>query len=146
MKNRLTLTITIMMLVAAAAITAEAQVFGSTQMRVRIPFGFNVGNRTLPAGDYTVTVLNPNSDRRVLRLRSKDGRSSAVIQTNGAESNATADAKLVFNRYGDAYFFAQAQMAGDSTRLTAVKTKAERHKEREIARNGSKTKVEVFAE
>lgn len=115
-------------------------------MRVRIPFAFNVGNKTLPAGDYTVTVSNPTSDRRVLRLRSKDGRASAVIQTNGAEANEPADAKLVFNRYGDTYFFAQAQMAGDTTMLMAVKTKAERHKEREITSNRSKTKVEVFAE
>ena len=146
MKRQLTLTIAIMMLLAVAAITAAAQAFGSKQMRVRIPFAFNVGNNTLPAGDYTVTVINPSSDRRVLRLRRKDGRASAVIQTTGTESNEPADAKLVFNRYGDTYFFAQAQMAGDTTRLAAVKTSAERHKLREIASNRSKTKVEVFAE
>ena len=146
MKRQLTLTIAIMMLLAVAAITAAAQAFGSKQMRVRIPFAFNVGNNTLPAGDYTVTVINPSSDRRVLRLRRKDGRASAVIQTTGTESNEPADAKLVFNRYGDTYYFTQAQMAGDSTTLAAVKTNAERNKAHEIARNGSKSTVQILAE
>ncbi len=41
---------------------------------------------------------------------------SALVQTNGIKSDNADTAKLVFNRYGDTYFFAQAQMAGDSTR------------------------------
>jgi hypothetical protein len=146
MKRHLTLTIAIIMFLAVATITAEAQVFGSTQIQARIPFSFNVGNRTLPAGDYTVKVLNPNSDRRVLQIRSKDGRLSALIHANDSTSKNPNDAKLVFNRYGDTYFFAKAQMAGDPTMLAAVKTSAERNKKHELARNGSKSTVEIRAE
>ena len=146
MKKHLSLTIAILMLLAVVASTAGAQVFSSKVMRARIPFAFNVGNTTLPAGDYTVTVVNPSSDRRVLRLRSKDGRSSAIIQTNSAKSSETENAKLVFTRYGDTYFFAKAQMAGDLTMLTAVKTSAERHKDRELASNGGPKTVEIIAE
>jgi hypothetical protein len=146
MKRHLTLTIAIMMFMAAVTITAEAQVFGSKEIQARIPFSFNVGSRTLPAGDYTVKVLNPNSDRRVLQIRSKNGRLCALVHANGIKSNNPNNAKLVFNRYGDTYFFAQAQMAGDSTALAAVKTSAERHKQTELARNGSKPAVEILAE
>ena len=146
MKKLITLTIAIMMLLAVVASTAEAQVFGSKQVRARIPFAFNVGNKTLPAGDYTVSVVNPNSDRRVLRIRSNDGKLSVLIQANDATATELEAAKLVFNRYGDTYYFAQAQMAGDSTALTAVKTSAERHKEREIASNGRKQTVTVAAQ
>jgi hypothetical protein len=134
------------MFMAVVTITANAQVFGSKQMRARIPFAFNVGNTTLPAGDYTVRVLNPNSDRRVLQIRSKDGRMSALIHTTGATSNNPDDAKLVFHRYGDTYFFAQVQMAGDSTMLAAVKTSAERSKHRELASNVRQATVEIIAE
>ena len=146
MKKYLTLTIAMMMVLAVATITADAQVFGSKQMSARIPFAFNVGNKTLPAGEYTVKVLNPNSDRYVLQVRSADGKLSALIQTNGAKANNPNNAKLVFHRYGDTYFFSQAQMAGDSTSLAAVKTSAERNKAHEIARNGSKATVEIIAE
>ena len=146
MKRYLTLTIAILMFMAVVTITADAQVFSSKQMSASIPFAFTVGNKTLPAGEYTVRVVNPSSDRRVLQIRSKDGRVSAVIQTIGATSNSADDAKLVFHRYGDTYFFAQAQMAGDPTMLAAVKTSAQRSKERELASNVRKATVEILAE
>ena len=148
MKRYLTLTIAILMFMAVVTITADAQVSGS-KMSASIPFAFNVGNKTLPAGEYTVRVVNPSSDRRVLQIRSTDGRVSAVIQTIGAalnSANNADDARLVFHRYGDTYFFAQAQMAGDSTMLAAVKTNAQRSKERELASNVRKATVEIFAE
>lgn len=146
MKRYLTLTIAILMFMAVVTITADAQVFSSKQMSASIPFAFTVGNKTLPAGEYTVRVVNPSSDRRVLQIRSKDGRVSAVIQTIGATSTSADDAKLVFHRYGDTYFFAQAQMAGDPTMLAAVKTSAQRSKERELASNVRKATVEILAE
>jgi hypothetical protein len=103
MKRYLSLAIAIMMFMTLATITAEAQVFGSKEIKARIPFSFNVGSRTLPAGDYTVKVLNPNSDRSVLQIRSRDGRLSALIHANGITSKDQNNAKLVFNRYGDTY-------------------------------------------
>jgi hypothetical protein len=84
MKKYLTLTIAIMMFVAVMAVTAEAQVFGTQRVRARIPFAFNVGDKSLPAGEYTIAVLNPTSDRKVLQIRSTDGRLSALIQTMSA--------------------------------------------------------------
>ena len=146
MKKYLTLTIAILMVMAVATITADAQVFGSKQVRAQIPFAFNVGKTTLPAGEYIVSVVNPNSDRMVLRIRSIDGRNSALVQTNSTRSNNSDAAKLVFNCYGDTYYFAQAQLAGDATALAAVKTSAERNKANEIARNGRKSTVEILAE
>jgi len=149
MKRYLTLTIAIMMLLGVVAVTADAQVFGSKQVRAHIPFAFNVGKTSLPAGEYTVTVLNPSSDRQVLQIRSKDRRLSALIHTTETTSKNrdNADkAKLVFNRYGDIYFFAQAQMAGDSTTWAALKTSAERNQEHALAKNVSKATVAIAAE
>ena len=145
MKKYLTLTIAIMMFLAVVTVTAEAQVSASRQISARIPFAFNVGSKTLPAGEYTVKVLNPNSDRSVLQIRSKDGKLSALVQTNGIKSENADAAKLVFNRYSDTYFFAQAQLAGDSTALAAVKSSTQRNKEHELARNVSKSAVAVLA-
>ena len=145
MKRYLTLTIAIMMFVAVVAITAEAQVFGTQRMRARIPFAFNVGDKSLPAGEYSIAVLNPTSDRKVLQIRSTDGRLSAIIQTNERNANTPEQTKLVFNRYGDRYFFAQAQMAGDSTTLAALKSNEERNTEQTLASKRGKATVTIIA-
>ena len=146
MKRNLTITIALMMFMAAVTITAEAQKLGSQQMRARIPFAFNVGRTNLPAGEYTVAVLNPNSDRKVLQIRSADGKLSALIQTSELNANAPERTKLVFNRYGNRYFFARAQVAGESTTMAAVKSSAERNEERAVARNGRKATLAIVAE
>lgn len=146
MKRYLTLTIAVMMFLAVVTVTAEAQVFGSQTMRARIPFAFNVGKTNLPAGEYTITVLNPNSDRKVLQIRSADGRRSALIHTAGVNTNTTDNAKLVFNRYGSRYFFSRAQMAGEATTLAAVKSRAERSEEQAVASKGNSATVAIFAE
>ena len=145
MKRHVILGIAIMMFVAVAASTAEAQVSGAQRMRARIPFAFYVGAKNLPAGEYNITVLNPTSDRKVLQIRSTDGRLSAIIQTNERNAPTPEEAKLVFNRYGDRYFFAQAQMGGDSVTLAAVKSSAERNTEQIIASKAKKATVTINA-
>ena len=140
MKKFLSLSFAIMMFGAVVAITAEAQMSGTQRMRARIPFAFNVGGKSFPAGEYSISVVNPTSDRKVLQIRSMDGRVSAIIQTNELNvktpnATAPAQARLVFHRYGDRYFFAQAQMGGDTSTLAALKSNAERNTEQTLARN-----------
>jgi hypothetical protein len=125
MKRHLNTLAAILILVGGLTISAQAQTAGAQKVVANIPFAFNAGNTNLPAGKYTITVLNPSSDRKILQIRSTKGPSATVLTT--AESgNISDDAKLVFQRYGDRYFFAQVQMAGDSTSLAAVKSNTER--------------------
>ena len=135
MKRRFHIPMAILMLLGVLTVGAQAQTSNPQRVIAHIPFSFSVGEKRLPAGKYTITVLNSSSDRRVLQVRSTDGRSSAMIQTTTVQSSASDDAKLVFNRYGDRYFFAQAQMAGDSTSLAAIKSSSERAQQRTIAAN-----------
>ena len=74
-----------------------------------------------------------------------DGRFSALIVTTGVTGNASDGAKLVFHRYGDRYFFAQAQMAGDPTSLAAIKSKAERAEQHAVAKAGKKSVIVKIA-
>jgi hypothetical protein len=48
---------------------AQAQTGSRTQLIAKIPFQFNVGNKSMPAGEYTVSQVNPSSDRAVRQLR-----------------------------------------------------------------------------
>jgi len=133
-----------MILLAGVLVTgANAQTSSTQKVIASIPFTFSVGKTTLPAGRYTITVLNPSSDRKVLQIRSLNGRSSAMIFTTGVIGNASDDAKLVFERYGDRYVFAQAQMAGETTSLAAVRTKEPRDKH--IAKAAKKSLVVIVA-
>ena len=119
MKRFFNISLIVIVFAGVIAINAHAQ----TKAIASIPFAFNAGKTTLPAGRYTITVLNPSSDRKILQIRSMNGRSSAVILTTGIIGNTSEKAKLVFERYGDRYVFAQAQMAGDDTALAAVRSK-----------------------
>jgi hypothetical protein len=91
-------------------------------MVANIPFSFTVGKTTLPAGKYTITVLNPSSDRKALQLRSMNGRFSAIVLTNSETGSVAGNSKLVFESYDDQYFFTKAQWAGDSTTLAALRS------------------------
>lgn len=118
--------ILVAIIILATALTAGAQAQTTQRVIANIPFAFTANNKTLPAGKYTITVLNPSSDRKALQIRSMNGRYSAVVLTNGVIGNVAADnSKLVFERYDDRYFFAQAHLAGDSTSLAALRSNKE---------------------
>ena len=119
MKKLFNIPLIVIVFTGVLAINAQAQ----TKVIASIPFAFNVGKTMLPAGRYTITVLNPSSDRKILQIRSLNGRSSAVVMTTGIIGHTSDNAKLVFERYGDRYVFAQAQWAGDETTLAAVRSK-----------------------
>ena len=136
MKKYFGLTIAMMMLVAVVARAAQAQSNGSPLMHAHIPFAFHVGSTELPAGEYNIAVLNPSSDRKVLRIQSTDGRVSAIVTTVDQNTKSAEKSKLVFHRYGETYFFAQAQVSGEATSLAALKSSAERTEARTIAKLG----------
>jgi hypothetical protein len=143
MKKQAYTMIATIVLVGSMAVAAQAQTSGYTKLIANIPFQFNVGNKTLPAGEYTVAQVNPASDHAVLQLRSKDGRAGARVQMGSVIGKAKESAKLIFNRYGNQYFFAQAWVDGDNTGLQAPKSRAERNTDRELA--GMKPTSEAVA-
>ena len=147
MKRYLNFPLAIIILIGVVAISAQAQSSSNAQRLIaKIPFAFTVGHKTLPAGRYTITVLNPSSDRKTLQVRSMDGHSSAIVLTTAANATATDNAKLVFDCYGDHYYFAQAQMAGDSASLAAVRSKVENAEQVALAKSNKKSIVAIAAE
>lgn len=146
MKKHLNIAMAAIILVVALGIGARAQSVSSQRLIATIPFSFNVGKTTMPAGKYTITVINPSSDRKALQIRSANGSSSAMIQTIGVLGEVSDDAKLVFHRYGDRYFFAEARPASDSTALAAIKTNAEKALQQTWAKSRTRGVVVITAE
>ena len=143
MKKQAYTVFAMIVLVGSMALAVRAQTSGRRQLMANIPFQFHVGNKTLPAGEYTVVQVNPASYRAILQLRSKDGRAGAMVQTTSVIGKTQESAKLVFRRYENQYFFAQAWVDGDNTGFETHKSRAERAAEREIA--GIKAKTEAVA-
>jgi hypothetical protein len=85
-----------------AAASASAQ---TNLVKINIPFDFNLGNISLPAGEYQVD--KPNDARNQL-LFSRKGSPGVFVNSDAAETSAASSrTKLVFHRYGTSYFLYQ---------------------------------------
>ena len=144
MKRFFNIPLIMIMFAGVLVINTHAQTNGAHRVIASIPFEFSVGKTTLPAGRYTIAVLNPSSDRKILQIRNVNGRSTAVVLTTGVIGSASDDAKLVFEHDGERYVFAQAQLAGDETKLAAVRSRTERDKR--VAKAMKKNVVVIMAE
>jgi hypothetical protein len=131
MKTRILVVLAIVASVLALNSSANAQ--GQKQWTTNVPFAFQAGDVTLAPGKYTIRVVNPSSDRTALQLRSEDGRSVAIVQAAAVSGKKRENAMVVFNRYGDRYFFSAIKLAGEEGNLAATRSKDERMLQREIA-------------
>ena len=64
-----------------------------------------------------------------------------MMETTSKRGKASETAKIVFNRYGDRYFFAQAWTSGERDGLEALKSRDERNATRELAGIKPQTKT-----
>jgi hypothetical protein len=146
MKRHLLILVAIIILAGAFTASAQAQIGSAQRVVAEIPFAFNVGKTIMPAGKYTITVLNPTSDRKVLQVRNANGKTAAITHVTTVVGNFSDDAKLVFHRYGTRYFLAQAQLAGETTSFAALKSSAERAETRNSTIAGTRSVVVIVAE
>jgi hypothetical protein len=134
MKNNFYLHFATALLIAALGVTANAQSRNTQRLQVNVPFAFNVGNATMPAGEYNVSIINPTASGSVLKISSLDGRSTAMTRTTDINSWSTDSAKLTFRHYGARYFLAEVWMESESTGLAAPKSKSEKTLQRQLGR------------
>jgi hypothetical protein len=123
MKNqfrRLLVTIGLSAVLGSSLLTAQ------TSGRIgaaEVPFSFQIADRVMPSGTYTVTA-RPNG---LMELWNRDAQQGALAL---ATSNIVgkADPKLVFNRYGDRYFLSEVWFGEDAGRMLP-----KGHLEKEVA-------------
>jgi hypothetical protein len=108
---------------------AQAQIIGN--LEADVPFQFHVGNTTLPAGRYMVHELE-GSDLTVMQISSVDGKLSALFDVESAQARtAPEESELIFNKYGDRYFFSEMYDEGnvDGSRLSPSRDEKRASKE-----------------
>ena len=77
MKKQAYMMIAMVVLFGCMAISARAQCLSRTQSSAKIPFQFSAGQKSLPAGEYTVECLNP--EHGMLTIRSADRKAGVIL-------------------------------------------------------------------
>jgi len=143
MKKYLWLPLLLIAVIGSAALTTKAQ--STNGVRANVPFEFNVGDKTLPAGKITAREMSATSGALV--ISNTDKAQSAIRLAHAAYSNKADQCKLVFHRYGNRYFLAQVWIPGYDA-LQFNKTKSERALEREtkLSKNSAPDLVTIMAD
>jgi hypothetical protein len=109
------------------ALLAAASAFGQTKLTADVPFEFSFASQVMPAGHYDITRTPA-----VLMVRGfTSGVGALSPTTNIGDGKDSDQGRLVFHKYGDKYFLAEA-WASPRTSVGAGVPKS--RTEREIAR------------
>jgi hypothetical protein len=106
------------------------------EVRVRVPFEFEIANKHLPAGEYVVS-----SDHDQVWLRVYRGNTVAVVQSNRTVHDGGKTGKVVFNCYEKLCFLSQLWLpdADGSREILASSS------EKQAARRGESTQLALLA-
>lgn len=98
-------------LVLTATFTATGSAFAQDrQVKATVPFSFMVGDKTMPAGTYTITSRSSAPDLIAIHnwyLRVTVQAMGRPDQTNTERANV-----LVFHQYGNRYFLSRIRSDG----------------------------------
>ena len=119
--------LSLLLVLTAASVSAQTR-----RSTVNIPFSFTVGEKTLPAGEYTIEPQRKDSDN-VWLIQTRGGHSSVFFTTASVWTNKTQEeTRLVFNNYDGQYFLSQIWATGSNNGRELNVTRPERT----LAKNG----------
>jgi hypothetical protein len=94
----------------------------TTVARGYIPFAFQVGETTLPAGNYQV-----QDSQNLVKILQLDGSKGVFhLAMQASRSHQTSDATLVFKRYGNTFYLTTIWNAGSTEGRTLIPGKREK--------------------
>ncbi len=131
----------LLLAVALAFVTAVASANAQSRRSIAdVPFEFVAGNKTLPAGHYTIADSTLAGNVVQITARKKDA--SVFAMTVGLSTKAAnEEGKLVFHRYGNRYFLAEIWTGGNREGQKLSKSREEKSIENELAIISSKTEL-----
>jgi hypothetical protein len=84
-------------------------------LRLNVPFAFQVGDKTLPSGDYVVNLDVPSHR---ITMNGETGEAvNTLFMTCIYPAQFDSRSALVFHRYGEDYFLRQVQTPGSSVSM-----------------------------
>ena len=133
------------MLVIAMTIVSSSAKGQSLQygLTANIPFEFSVGTKKFPAGKYSFKRFNQDSGDLVVHIKSVDGKTNIFPMTFPVESReADGKGRIVFHRYGDAYFLSEMWAAGSTTGRALPRSTIERDLQVRLRESGETSRKE----
>jgi hypothetical protein len=116
----------------AAAGTSSAQ---DHKVEATVPFNFTVGDKTLPAGTYTIS--NSGDAPELLALNNWEKRVNILTMGTPDDYNNPKQVNvLVFHKYGDQYFLSRICSEGASMNIDFSPTKAEKRARTQVEEAG----------
>ena len=114
------------LLIAAGGIRANAQALAEGTIEADVPFAFIVGEKTFPAGKYTLKRAD-DTNPGVLEIRNDNGRGTIFFEAETAQAKENPrQTKLVFEKIGDQYFLSEIWASDTNVGYRLPKTNAEK--------------------
>lgn len=111
----------------------------SRSLEVKVPFAFQVENKTMAAGSYRVESMPTGAGSlEILRNTSSDARLTISTIATASKDGTPAPA-LVFHRYGNRYFLAEIR-SGDGHAREVFPSQ----QEKELARSEARIEVALL--
>jgi hypothetical protein len=124
---------TFCLLASVGAVVANAQMRPTApRIQANVSFPFVVGDTTLPAGKYEISTVDATSSPNVFELRSVNGRTSVVFETEDVQTpndQPVSKTELVFKTIGNKHFLSQIWVAGTLTGSELPTSKMEKRLE-----------------
>ena len=111
--NRLAVAIALAVLGLAYLIVPVPAHAQSLQMKVTIPFEFYVGQKKLPAGNYTI-MQQPGTNSGLLVLGEHQSH-PFILTTPITNAHPERNTAVIFNKYADELFLSEAHWKGVET-------------------------------
>jgi hypothetical protein len=126
-------------LLAMACLTASGHACAQSPTRANIPFEFMVGQKALPAGQYSISNLTD----RVIELRNMDKQVSILVSTTATDYVSGKPHVLVFRGYDGQYFLHEVRGGLGEFALDIPPSKLEKETQRQIALHGKQQGAEI---
>lgn len=109
--------------IGSLASTQSASAQSATALaEANIPFSFQMGTQTLPAGNYRID----RESVHLLLLRGPNQAAGFVTMNTAIASNAPKHGSMVFDHYGDKYYLRQIWTEGTTSGFECPKSRAEK--------------------
>jgi hypothetical protein len=137
MKKLIQITAILSLLVIFSAVSAQAQTVN--RYEANIPFDFNIGQKSYPAGIYVVKTAKLSDSCVSLTVQDKEGNKLQTILVAASGNVSKKQPELVFNRYENQRYLAQ--LLTHDARISIVMSKDEKRVAKQRREKNSSSQI-----
>ncbi|MBS1790417.1 MAG: hypothetical protein JST85_22020 [Acidobacteria bacterium] len=138
MKNVVRMLLLSAVVLAGLAVSAAAQ--SAVPQKAQVGFDFYVGDKLMPAGEYTIRPVSQDISHGVVMIEQVNGNAKAAVQTFPARNAENLKpGSLLFKKYGDNHYLSAFQLDNENYMHQILKNTESRIVKREAARKIAQT-------